>query len=263
MSRLPTPGGDDGTWGGVLNDFLAVEHNADGTLKKTVTITGAQQKSEKGAANGYAPLGPDSKVPAANLPITSLSVNSVDGQIGAVTLAGTYVAKNTAVVGATKTKITYDAKGLVTAGADITSADVGLGNVTNNAQLPLTGGTMSGAITMGNNSVPSIKTATFNSEIDNGSSSISKTINWTNGQKQKVTLTGNCTFTFTAPAGPCNVVLRTIGDGTARTLTWPATVRWAGGIAPTPTATLNAWDVICFYFDGTNYSGGYTQNFTP
>jgi uncharacterized Zn-binding protein involved in type VI secretion len=35
------------------------------------------------------------------------------------------VVKNTAITGATKTKITYDAKGLVTAGADATYADVG------------------------------------------------------------------------------------------------------------------------------------------
>jgi hypothetical protein len=35
------------------------------------------------------------------------------------------VAANTAITGATKTKITYDAKGLVTAGADATAADVG------------------------------------------------------------------------------------------------------------------------------------------
>lgn len=33
MARLPVPGSDDGTWGGVLNDFLSQEHNADGTLK--------------------------------------------------------------------------------------------------------------------------------------------------------------------------------------------------------------------------------------
>jgi hypothetical protein len=37
---------------------------------------------------------------------------------------GEYVAKNTAITGATKTKITYDAKGLVTAGADATTADI-------------------------------------------------------------------------------------------------------------------------------------------
>lgn len=31
--RLPTPGSDVGTWGSILNDFLRVEHNDDGTLK--------------------------------------------------------------------------------------------------------------------------------------------------------------------------------------------------------------------------------------
>lgn len=46
------------------------------------------------------------------------------------------VTANAGITGATKTKVTYDAKGLVTAGADATSSDVGLGNVTNVAQLP-------------------------------------------------------------------------------------------------------------------------------
>ncbi len=33
MSRLPVPGSDANTWGDVLNDFLAQEHNADGSQK--------------------------------------------------------------------------------------------------------------------------------------------------------------------------------------------------------------------------------------
>lgn len=33
MARLPTPGGDNSVWGNILNDFLLVEHNADGSLK--------------------------------------------------------------------------------------------------------------------------------------------------------------------------------------------------------------------------------------
>lgn len=33
MVRLPTPGSDDGQWGSLLNSYLEVEHNADGTLK--------------------------------------------------------------------------------------------------------------------------------------------------------------------------------------------------------------------------------------
>lgn len=33
MARLPTPGSDANAWGNILNDFLSVEHNADGSLK--------------------------------------------------------------------------------------------------------------------------------------------------------------------------------------------------------------------------------------
>lgn len=33
MARLPIPGNDDGTWGAILNDFLAQAHNTDGSLK--------------------------------------------------------------------------------------------------------------------------------------------------------------------------------------------------------------------------------------
>ncbi len=38
MARLPMPGGDDNRWGTILNDFLSVEHNNDGTLKQTGAI---------------------------------------------------------------------------------------------------------------------------------------------------------------------------------------------------------------------------------
>lgn len=31
MPQLPTPGGDTGTWGDILNEFLEVGHAADGT----------------------------------------------------------------------------------------------------------------------------------------------------------------------------------------------------------------------------------------
>lgn len=33
MARLPNPGGDVGSWGSILNDFLAQIHNSDGSLK--------------------------------------------------------------------------------------------------------------------------------------------------------------------------------------------------------------------------------------
>lgn len=34
MARLPIPGSDDGNWGNILNDYLLVGHNADGTAKQ-------------------------------------------------------------------------------------------------------------------------------------------------------------------------------------------------------------------------------------
>ena len=36
MATLPTPGGDEGTWGAELNTYLRVQHNADGTHYKVV-----------------------------------------------------------------------------------------------------------------------------------------------------------------------------------------------------------------------------------
>lgn len=38
MARLPTVGGDDGSWGTVLNTYLQVAHNSDGTLISNGTV---------------------------------------------------------------------------------------------------------------------------------------------------------------------------------------------------------------------------------
>ncbi|MEO5498993.1 MAG: tail fiber protein [Candidatus Saccharimonadales bacterium] len=38
MARLPVPGGDDSTWGDILNDYLIQSHNSDGTAKDASTI---------------------------------------------------------------------------------------------------------------------------------------------------------------------------------------------------------------------------------
>lgn len=36
MARLPQPGGDSGSWGEILNDFLSQVHNSDGTIRSGV-----------------------------------------------------------------------------------------------------------------------------------------------------------------------------------------------------------------------------------
>ncbi len=47
MARLPTPGGDDNNWGDVLNEFLGVSQNGDGSLKAAAIS----------ASGGHGPVG--------------------------------------------------------------------------------------------------------------------------------------------------------------------------------------------------------------
>lgn len=101
-------------------------------------------------------------------------------------------------------------------------------------------------------------------ETDNGNSGTTDTIDWGVSNKQKSTLTGNVTYTFTAPPGPASLILKLVQDGTGgRTVTWPSAVHWPSGTAPTLTTTAGQIDIVSFYYDGTNYYGNYSLNFTP
>lgn len=93
-------------------------------------------------------------------------------------------------------------------------------------------------------------------EVDDGNSSTADTIDWTTGPYHKSTMTGNCTYTFTAPSGPARLQLKLVQDATgSRTATWPAAVKWPGGTAPTLSTAATSIDIITFYYDGTSYYG--------
>ena len=63
---------------------------------------------------------------------TGIVKNTTSTGVQTIAVAGTdFVAPNTAITGATATKITYDSKGLVTGSSSATASDVGLGNVPN------------------------------------------------------------------------------------------------------------------------------------
>lgn len=44
-ARLPVPGSDDGQWGNILNTFLSVAHNSDGTLLSTAVQAAARPQT--------------------------------------------------------------------------------------------------------------------------------------------------------------------------------------------------------------------------
>lgn len=76
------------------------------------------------------------------------------------------------------------------------------------------------------------------------------TVDWTVVKNQRMTIIAATTVTFTAPAGPSELLLKIINGGVGA-ITWPSTVKWPGGTEPTWTTT--GTDIVSFYFDGTNY----------
>jgi len=129
--------------------------------------------------------------------------------------------------------------------------------------LPLAGGTLSGAVNAGDQI---IQKAVFKDVGEtlatNGTSGSTATIDLEDGNFHKVTLTANCTFTFSNPpasgtAGSFTLFL--VQDGTgSRTVTWPGSVDWAAATAPTLTTTAAAVDVLTFItLDGGTIWNGF------
>jgi len=91
---------------------------------------------------------------------------------------------------------------------------------------------------------------------------VSYTVDCTQANTFKLTLTADCTFTFSTPpasgtAGTITLIL--IQDGTgSRTVTWPASVHWPSGTAPTLTTTATTGtDILTFITTdaGTTWRG--------
>lgn len=91
------------------------------------------------------------------------------------------------------------------------------------------------------------------------------TVDWGNGNHMDFTFGAfNETFTFTAPAKPGVYTMSLKQDSVgSRTATWPATVKWPGGTAPTLTTTATTgYDIVTFRYDGTNYYGASLLDFS-
>jgi hypothetical protein len=96
-----------------------------------------------------------------------------------------------------------------------------------------------------------------------GNTTASTSINFSSGNFVTATLATNTTFTFTTPpAGAFSFTLVLTNDAVAaRTIVWPASVRWPGGTSPTRTTTANRTDVYTFWTinAGTTWYGTLVQ----
>jgi hypothetical protein len=100
----------------------------------------------------------------------------------------------------------------------------------------------SGNVILQNKDIRNAQTITFNGV---GTGSGTGTADWTSYQKYEWTFAGSATLTFTAPQGPCNLVML-LSNGGAGTITWPSNVVWPKGQEPNWTAGL---DLVSFYYD--------------
>src|SRR5437763_1935080 len=93
-------------------------------------------------------------------------------------------------------------------------------------------------------------------QFDNGNSGASLTIDFNNGNAQRVTLTAaTVTLTLTNGKARGSYVLECVQDGSgSRLITWAAgggtAGRWPGGTAPTLTSTASRADIFTFFHDG-------------
>ena len=173
MPRLPLIGSDDNTWGTILNDYLSVSHNSDGSLKAgavagTVITDGTIPESKLDAgvqaklngAGGVTNL--TATATTTDLTIVSSSgtdatVSSATGSVAGVLTASDKTKLDGIAAGAQVNTVSSVAgkTGVVT----LTKTDVGLGNVDdtsdsdkNSAAVTLTNKTISG----GNNTLSNI-----------------------------------------------------------------------------------------------------------
>ena len=124
---------------------------------------------------------------------------------------------------------------------------VGIGTTSPSAKLEVNGDLHIGTVVTETLVQPSIASTT--------------SLNVSTGSLFKISLTTSITtLSFTnVPASPkvFSFVLQVFADGTARTIAWPASVKWPGNLAPTITSTNGKADTFSFltYDGGTNWYG--------
>jgi hypothetical protein len=77
----------------------------------------------------------------------------------------------------------------------------------------------------------------------------------------KWTLGGNRTLTVSNQTAGATYILHVIQSTGSNTVTWPASVKWPGNVAPTLTVTAAYRDIFSFVSDGTYLFAAYVQNY--
>lgn len=91
---------------------------------------------------------------------------------------------------------------------------------------------------------------------DCGTVGATETVNWRNGDRQKLTLDENLTITFSNAVAGQTITLYMLQDGSGtNTITFADTLVWADNTTPTWTTTASKMNIAVIFYDGSAYYG--------
>lgn len=263
--QKPTVGGDEDAWGGYINSNLdAIDDLLDGTTP----VTGIDINS--GAIDGT-PIGANSASTGAFTTIVGTTLNLSTGLAANLDTNGQDIVTSSnanldlAPNGTGKVVVRgNDNSGKIVLNCENNSHGVTVASPPHSASatyevaLPNALGTTNASafVTTDANGVATFDNGTIEESTSVTSSSNAATLNLRDGNVFEHTLTENVTYTFSNPASSGKVssfVLKIKQDasGSGYTVTFPASVDFVGGTAPTLTATANAIDTfVIFTTDG-------------
>jgi hypothetical protein len=241
-ARLPTPGSDDNTWGDILNTFLGVAHNSDGTLLTSALTTAGGVTS----VNSKVPVGGAVTLTATDVGASTTLAGDTDVTITSPTnnqvltySSGTSKWINqTAASGVTLDTTAGDIQALGTQAAGSVGKAADAGHVH-----PTTGLVVKSGSTLTGWLAPSVVSLTFGASI---------AVNAALGNIFAVTLTAS-TGTLANPTSPVDgqlIRVRVTQDATgSRTLAYGNAYDFGTAGSPTLSTAANKVDVLAFEYN--------------
>jgi len=273
---LPVANGGTGvtTSTGTGSTVLSASPTFTGTLTAAnLTATGTTTLAT--SLTGYLSASSGVVSASSTIPTTALSGTITNAQLAnssitfgstAQALGSTVSAINGVTIGAssatTGTFTTLTATGTTTLATSLTGA------------LSASSGVVSaGTLSIANGGTSQTTAAAAQRALTPATSTVttgaSPSVNWSLSNSFDLTLTSataaSMAFTNAQDGQVITIAIHQPASGTPTTVSWSGitTILWAGGTAPTQTATLSKTDVYTFYYNATaaKYYGSYVQNF--